>query len=83
MRNQTLSSFLQACLTANREEQVFGEMTRLASAQFEGLGPAADIIYFLHPTVVPPFNTAMVNGFNALFAEKKKFGSCEVVVQLR
>jgi type II restriction enzyme len=72
------ATFLDACLTATREEQVLAEMSRLASAQIKGLGPAvANIIYFLHPTIVSPFNTAMVNGFNALFNDKKKLGSWE------
>ena len=61
-------SFLHACLTATREEQLLSEIQRLAAVQIKGLGPAvANILYFLHPTLVPPFNTAMVNGFNALF----------------
>lgn len=77
-------SFLQACLTASREDQVLAEMSRLAGAQIKGLGPAAaNIIYFLHPTLVPPFNTAMVNGFNALFNDKKKLGSWESYLGMR
>lgn len=73
---QKFASFLQGCLTSTREDQVIGEMMKLAAAQIKGLGPAAaTIIYFLHPTFVPPFNTAMVNGFNALFSDKKKLGS--------
>ncbi|HLO17672.1 MAG TPA: type II restriction endonuclease, partial [Anaerolineales bacterium] len=60
------------------------EISRLASTQIKGLGPAvANIIYFLHPTIVPPFNTAMVNGFNALFHDKKKLGSWESYLQMR
>lgn len=63
-------------------------MSKLAAAKIKGLDPAAaSMVYFLHPTLVPPFNTAMVNGFNALFADKKKLGSwesylamCEVIV---
>lgn len=63
---RTFAAFLQACLAATREEQVLAEMSRLAAAQIKGLGPAvANIVYFLHPTIVPPFNTAMVNGYNA------------------
>lgn len=81
---QKFGAFLQACLTANREEQVLTEMSRLGAAQIKGLGPAvASIIYFLHPTLVPPFNTAMVNGFNALFAAKKKLGSWESYLEMR
>jgi len=66
-------TFLEACLNATREEQVLTEMSRLAAVKIKGLGPAAaNIIYFLHPTIVPPFNTAMVNGFNALFSNYLK-----------
>ena len=78
------ASFLEACLNATREEQVLAEMSRLSAAQIKGLGPAvANIIYFLHPTIVSPFNTAMVNGFNALFQDKKKLGSWESYLQMR
>lgn len=81
---QKFGAFLQACLAATREDQVLAEMSRLAAAQIKGLGPAvASIIYFLHPTIVPPFNTAMVNGFNALFADKKKLGSWESYLDMR
>jgi type II restriction enzyme len=78
------AAFLDACLNATREEQVLAEMNRLAAAQIKGLGPAtANIIYFLHPTFVPPFNTAMVNGFNALFHDKKKLGSWQSYLEMR
>lgn len=76
--------FLEACLVASREEQVLTEISRLAAAQIKGLGPAvANIVYFLHPTIAPPFNTAMVNGFNALFGDKKKLGSWESYLAMR
>lgn len=81
---RTFAAFLQACLAATREEQVLAEMSRLAAAQIKGLGPAVgNIVYFLHPTIVPPFNTAMVNGFNALFGDKKKLGSWESYLAMR
>ena len=77
-------AFLEACYSATREEQVLSEMSRLAAAQIKGLGPAvASIVYFLHPTMVPPFNTAIVNGFNALFNDKKKLGSWESYLAMR
>ncbi len=77
-------AFLAACLGATREDQVLAEMSRLAAAQIKGLGPAAaNIIYFLHPTLVPPFNTAMVNGFNALFGSKMKLGSWDSYLAMR
>ena len=78
------AAFLEACLNASREDQVLTEISRLAGAQIKGLGPAvANIVYFLHPTIVPPFNTAMVNGFNALFHDKKKLGSWESYLEMR
>ncbi len=43
----------------------------------------ANIIYFIHPTIVPPSNTAMVNGFNALFNDKRKLGSWESYLAMR
>ncbi len=78
------ATFLEACLNATREEQLLTEISRLAGAQIKGLGPAvANIVYFLHPTIVPPFNTAMVNGFNALFHDRKKLGSWESYLEMR
>src|SRR6266496_5501747 len=78
------AAFLEACLNATREEQVLAEISRLAGARIKGLGPAvANIVYFLHPTFIPPFNTAMVNGFNALFGDKKKLGSWESFLGMR
>ena len=68
--------FLNGCLNATREEQVLTEMSRLAQANIKGVGPAAaNIVYFLHPTLVLPFNTAILNGFNALFGARQKLGS--------
>ena len=76
--------FLGACLNATREDQVLSEMSRLAKANIKGLGPSvASIVYFLHPTLVPPFNTAIVNGFNALFSAKLKLGSWESYLVMR
>ena len=77
-------AFLEACYNATREDQILTEMSRLAAAQIKGLGPAvASIIYFLHPTIASPFNTAIVNGFNALFNDKKKLGSWESYLAMR
>ena len=84
INKRKFAMFLEACLNATREQQVLAEISRLADAQIKGLGPAvANIVYFLHPTLVPPFNTAMVNGFNALFHDKKKLGSWESFLGMR
>ena len=77
-------AFLEACLSATREEQVLAEMSRLASPPIKGLGPAAaNIIYFLHPTLVSPFNTAILKGFNLLFGDKLKLGSWPSYLAMR
>jgi len=76
--------FLEAVLKANSPEQIVKEIIRLDSLKIKGLGPAvASILYFLHPTLVPPFNTAIVNGFNFLFKDKKKLGSWSEYLKIR
>ncbi len=84
VNKRRFGAFLGACLVAGREDQILMEMSRLATTKIKGLGPAvANIVYFLHPTIVPPFNTAMVSGFNALFNDKKKLGSWESYFEMR
>ncbi len=81
---QKFGAFLDACLNATREDQVLNEISRLAAAQIKGLGPSvANIVYFLHPTIASPSNTAMVNGFNALFGGKKTLGSWQSYLEMR
>jgi type II restriction enzyme len=76
--------FLDACLAATRDDVIVREMSRLAEPPIKGLGPAvANIVYFLHPTLVPPFNTAMVNGFNALFRDRQRLGSWTSYLAMR
>jgi len=51
--------FLENCINAKSEEQVIKEIVKLDELKIKGLGPAvASILYFLHPTWFPPFNTA-------------------------
>ncbi len=60
------------------------EVLRFASLQIKGLGSSvANILYFLHPTLFPPFNTAMVNGFNPVFDAKKKLGCWNSYLEMR
>jgi type II restriction enzyme len=81
---QKFGAFLHACLNATRKDQLLDEISRLSAANIKGLGPAvANIVYFLHPTLIPPFNTAMLNGFNALFSAKQKLGSWPSYLSMR
>ncbi len=76
--------FLEACLSANSADKLIREIIKLDSCSIKGLGPAvANILYFLHPTLMPPFNTAMVYGFNAIFSDKKKLGSWQHYLEMR
>lgn len=81
---QAFGQFLENCLQAKSEEQIIKEIIRLDGLKIKGLGPAvASILYFLHPTIIPPFNTAIINGFNFLFKDKKKLGSWNEYLKLR
>jgi type II restriction enzyme len=76
--------FLENCINAKNEEQLIKEIEQLDSLKIKGLGPAvASILYFLHPTLIPPFNTAIINGFNYLFKDKKKLGSWSEYLKIR
>jgi len=76
--------FLENCLNAKTEEQIVKEILKLDELKIKGLGPAvASILYFLHPTIIPPFNTAIINGFNAIFKDNKKLGSWSEYLKIR
>lgn len=76
--------FLESSLSATSADRLIKEIVNLDSHGIKGLGPAvANILYFLHPTLMPPFNTAMVNGFNAIFDDKKKLGSWQSYLEIR
>ncbi|HEX6914543.1 MAG TPA: type II restriction endonuclease, partial [Chitinophagaceae bacterium] len=76
--------FLGHCINAKAEEQILKEIIKLDELKIKGLGPAvASILYFLHPTIILPFNTAIINGFNHLFKDKKKLGSWTEYLRLR
>ncbi|WP_144961927.1 hypothetical protein [Gillisia sp. Hel_I_86] len=76
--------FLENCINAKTEEQVIKEIVKLDALKIKGLGPAvASILYFLHPRWFPPFNTAILKGFNFLFKDKKKLGSWTEYLKIR
>ncbi len=76
--------FLESCYTTSSADRLVREILSLDDRRIKGLGPAvANILYFLHPTHMPPFNTAMVNGFNAVFEDNKKLGSWTAYLEMR
>ena len=81
---RSFGTFLENCLAAKSEEQLLREILRLSDLRIKGLGPAvANILYFLHPEILPPANTAMLNGFNMLFGAQKKLGSWKDYLEMR
>lgn len=73
---QAFGHFLRYCLNSSDEENIIEAIRRLDEKNIRGLGPAvANILYFLHPTIIPPFNTAIVKGYNLLTGSKVKLGN--------
>lgn len=76
--------FLENCCNITGEKQILRAVYNLDQKKIKGLGPAvANILYFLHPEIMPPFNTAIVNGFNHLFKDRKKLGSWSEYLGMR
>nr|WP_245818442.1 type II restriction endonuclease [Roseomonas rosea] len=75
---------LDTCVCCNTELQVIAAVREIDAKAIKGLGPAvANLLYFLHPTIVPPFNTAIVNGYNALTGAKVKLGRWDEYLAMR
>jgi type II restriction enzyme len=65
--------FLDTCACCSGEEGVLDAVRALDYRRIKGLGPAAaNLLYFLHPTIAPPFNTAIVKGYNAVTGARVK-----------
>jgi type II restriction enzyme len=76
--------FLDSCVCCDSEEGVVRAIQLLDTKGIKGLGPAAaNILYFLHPTLAPPFNTAIVKGYNALTGGKVKLGKWPEYLAMR
>lgn len=81
---QAFGQFLEMVLSTENEEKLLAQILRLDQCCIKGLGPAvANILYFLHPTLLPPCNTAILNGFNLLFQEKRKQGCWQAYLAMR
>ncbi len=76
--------FLDTCLCCNTEDHVLDAIRTLDQVAIKGLGPAAaNLLYFLHPTIAPPFNTAIVKGYNALTNAGVKLGRWDQYLAMR
>lgn len=76
--------FLETCCNCSQEQHLLAAIQRLDQKKIKGLGPAAaNLLYFVHPTLAPPFNTAIVKGFNTLTGAKVKLGSWNEYLAMR
>lgn len=76
--------FLHTCACCSAEGQVIDAILALDRRAIKGLGPtAANLLYFLHPTIIPPFNTAIVNGYNALMGSRVRLGRWDDYLTMR
>ena len=75
---------LHNCVCCDEAEDVISQIREIDALKIKGLGPAvANLLYFLHPTLIAPFNTAIVSGYNALTGAKVKLGSWEQFLAMR
>lgn len=78
------AQFLDTCTCCSTEKQILAAIRRLDGHRIKGVGPAAaNLLYFLHPTIIPPFNTAIVKGYNLLTGASVKLGSWEEFLAMR
>jgi type II restriction enzyme len=75
---------LEACRCCTGEAQLLSAVEAFTERRVKGMGPAAaNLLYFLHPTLMPPFNTAIVRGYNELTGSKVKLGSWQEYLTMR
>lgn len=84
-RNQlAFGRLLETCRCCTTAEQVVEAVRAFATLGVRGLGPAAaNLLYFLHPTAMPPFNTAIVRGYNALTGARVRLGRWDDYLAMR
>ena len=81
---KSFGKFLDACCCASTEGSILSAIGTLDACSIKGLGPAAaNLLYFLHPTLVPPFNTAIVKGYNALTGSRIRLGRWDDYLTMR
>jgi len=85
LENQrAFARLLHHCSCCSTEQELIEGIEAIDRLAIKGLGPAvANLLYFLHPTLMPPFNTAIVNGFNAVTGSKVKLGRWDQYLAMR
>ena len=75
INQRAFGRLLRDALDCSRSDEIITAIQKFEEKKVKGLGPAtANLLYFLHPTHLMPFNTAIVKGYNALTGAKVKLG---------
>lgn len=81
---RAFARLLHTCDCCDNAEALIEAIRRIDALQIKGLGPAvANLLYFIHPTLVMPFNTAIVKGYNAVTGGKVKLGRWDHYLTMR
>ena len=81
---RAFAQLLSACDCCDSAQAVVEAIQRIDALKIRGLGPAvANLLYFIHPTFVVPFNTAIVRGFNAVTGSGVKLGRWDHYLSMR
>ena len=81
---RAFARLLNACDCCDTAQAVIEAIQKIDALKIKGLGPAvANLLYFIHPTLVCPFNTAIVNGFNAVTGSNVKLGRWDHYLSMR
>lgn len=81
---KAFGEFLRRALDCGCEADLISSIEKLDRQSIKGLGPAvANLLYFLHPTIATPFNTAIVKGYNELTGSKVKLGRWNEYLAMR
>jgi type II restriction enzyme len=76
--------FLATCTCCTGADALIEAVHSLDRRKVKGLGPAvSNLLYFLHPTWMPPFNTAIVKGYNAVARARVKLGKWDEYLAMR
>jgi type II restriction enzyme len=84
VNQRAFGEFLRSALECDCEADLIRSIEKLNRHAIKGLGPAsANLLYFLHPTIAPPFNTSIVKGYNSLTGSRVKLGKWDEYLAMR